>query len=82
MSEICRESTLIEEINELQIDASTKERIIRKAEKIIDENNKQRDYLFNCHHEIDILKIAVTEQAKIIGYQANEIIEKDIHINW
>lgn len=68
-----REMTLVEEIVSLDMDEKVKKIIIEKAERIIKENHLQGEFLSNCHSEIDNLKNAIVEQAKIIGLLKDEI---------
>jgi hypothetical protein len=68
-----REMTLVEELESLVMVEGDKKRIIAKAERIIKENHLQGEYLSNCHREIDNLKNAIIEQAKIIGILKEEI---------
>lgn len=77
-----REMNLEEEIKALDISEEDKERILRKAGRIIDENHKQGDYLFNCHTEIDQLERAVIEQAKIIARLTEEARNKSIRCDF
>lgn len=73
MEDCCvREKTLAEEIAELDIDETVKERILGKVFKLEKEVSNQQDYLFNCHCEIDQLTCAVVEQAKMLGKLAYE----------
>lgn len=80
MTECCvREMTLIEEIETLAIDQDTKKRIIEKAERLIDENHQQGEFLYNCHNEIDRLKNAIVSQAKMIGSLEEEVRAKGVN---
>jgi len=74
MSDCCvRELTFEEEVKALEIDECVKRRIIAKAERIIDENHKQGEFLHNCHCEMDRLRDAIISQAKMIGRLEEEI---------
>lgn len=71
--ETVRELTIEEEIKSLEIEENTRRRILEKVNRFEREYEKQSDYLFNCHCEIDRLKGAIVEQAKMINRQAEEI---------
>ncbi len=82
MDECVRELTFEEEVRALEIDETTKERIIAKAMRILEENHLQGEYLFNCHCEIDRLKGAIVEQSKMIYNLAEEKRNMGIHCNF
>ena len=77
--ETVRELTIAEEIKSLEIEENTRRRILEKVNRLEREYEKQSDYLLNCHCEIDRLKGAIVEQAKLISRQADEI--RNIGIN-
>lgn len=84
MSEECcvREMTISEEITELDIAENVKERILGKVRRLEKEYGNQEEYLFNCHCEIDRLKGAIVEQAKMIGILAEDKKNMAIHCNY
>lgn len=81
MCEVVRELTFEEEIGKLEGDYETKKRLIKKWDRLVDENHKQGDYLFNCHNEIDRLNRAIVSQAKMIGNLEEEIRNFGIQCN-
>lgn len=73
-----RELTISEEIKSLDIEENTRRRILDKVNRFERECGKQNDYLMNCHIEIERLKGAIVEQAKMISRQADEIRNRGI----
>lgn len=84
MSEECcvREMTISEEIMELDIEENIKNRILGKVHSLEREISKQDDYLFNCHCEIDRLKGAIVEQAKMINTLAEDKRSMNVSCNY
>lgn len=74
MEDCCvREKTVEEELRDLDIDKDIKKRIIDKWERLVIENTKQSEYLYNCHSEIDRLNKAIISQAKMIARLEEDI---------
>lgn len=78
MSECVRELTIAEEIKSLEIEENVKERILGKVNRLEKAYEKTNDYLFSCHFEMDRLKGAIVEQAKMIFKLADEVRNKSI----
>lgn len=58
---IGRELTLEEEILNLDIDKTTKDRILYKLSNLLEDLKSQDRYLTNCHRRIDELERAIVE---------------------
>lgn len=69
----CREITLLEEIENLPIEESVKDRIHQKAMRLYEENKEMNQYLCRCHNRIHWLEKACTELAVLVAKQKDGV---------
>ena len=69
----CREMTIKEEIIALDIDKTTKKRILDKIEWAENKSKENDKYLMNCHREIGRLERAIIEMATSLGCEKYNI---------
>lgn len=63
----CRELNIMEEIEQLDMDEKTKERILDKAQRILETEERMNKALIHCHDRIYQLERALIEVSVQLG---------------